>query len=105
MIARIEHLLTGRRGGAVLAAIVLVLALLPLVLPPTSYLLYLFFTFFVFAVFGHGWNLLAGYCGLLSFGNQAFVGVGGFALAILFYYGGVNVWLAWIGGGVVAGLL
>lgn len=105
MIARIEHLLTGRRGGAVLAVVVLMLALLPLVLPPTSYLLYLFFTFFVFAVFGHGWNLLAGYCGLLSFGNQAFVGVGGFALAILFYYGGVNVWLAWIGGGVVAGLL
>ncbi|MYK59361.1 MAG: alpha/beta hydrolase fold domain-containing protein, partial [Rhodospirillaceae bacterium] len=51
-------------------------------------------TLFVFAVFGHAWNLLAGYCGLLSFGNQVYVGIAGFAMAILVYYGGVHVWVA-----------
>jgi branched-chain amino acid transport system permease protein len=43
---------------------------------------------------GQAWNLLAGYCGLLSVGNQLYVGIGGFALALLNYYGGLSVWTA-----------
>jgi ABC-type branched-subunit amino acid transport system permease subunit/aromatic ring-opening dioxygenase catalytic subunit (LigB family) len=104
MIRTIENALTGWRGGAALLVLVVVLALLPAVLPSSSYILYLLFTFFIFAAMGHGWNLLAGYCGLLSFGNQAFVGIGGFSLAILFYYGGVNVWVALLLSGVVSAL-
>jgi ABC-type branched-subunit amino acid transport system permease subunit/aromatic ring-opening dioxygenase catalytic subunit (LigB family) len=61
------------------------------------------FTVFVFAVMGHAWNLMAGYCGLLSFGNQVYVGLGAFAMAIAFYYGGLPIWLAWLFSGV-AGL-
>ena len=33
-----------------------------------------------------------GYGGLLSFGNQVFVGLGGFALAIAYYYTPLNHW-------------
>ncbi|MEQ8965388.1 MAG: hypothetical protein RID91_06160 [Azospirillaceae bacterium] len=101
MTALIETLFGGWRGAVWLVAIVIVLAGLPLVLSPTSYTLYLLFTLFVFAAFGHGWNLLAGFCGLLSFGTQVYIGLSGFALAIFTYYGGLNVWIAWLIAGLV----
>jgi ABC-type branched-subunit amino acid transport system permease subunit/aromatic ring-opening dioxygenase catalytic subunit (LigB family) len=93
MIARgLNWVLSGWRGGGLLALLVLFLVLLPLALEARSYVLHLLFTVFLFAVFGHAWNLLAGYCGLLSFGNQAFVGLGGFALAIAYYYTPLDHW-------------
>ena len=95
MIARgINFLLSGWSGRALLAALLAIAVAIPWLVGDQSYITYLVFTFFVFAVFGHAWNLLAGYCGLLSFGNQVYVGIGGFTLAITFYYGGINVWLA-----------
>ena len=105
MIARtLNWWLGGARGGALLVLLVAVLVLLPGMVGPRSYVLQLMFTVFVFAVFGHAWNLLAGYGGLLSFGNQVFVGIGGFALAIAYYYSPLNVWSALPLAGV-AGLL
>ncbi len=105
MIGRwIEMLFGGWRGSAWLAGLVLVLLLVPALVAADSYLLYLLFTWFLFAVFGHAWNLLAGFCGLLSFGNQVFIGIGGFALAMLFYYGRMNVWLALVLSGAAAAL-
>ena len=95
MIARGLNLaLSGWSGRVLLGALLAVAIAVPWLVGDQSYVTYLVFTFFVFAVFGHAWNLLAGYCGLLSFGNQVYVGIGGFALAIIFYYGGINVWLA-----------
>ena len=85
----------GRQGAIWAAVIVLVLLLLPAALPRTSYTQHLLFSVFVFALLGHGWNLMAGYAGLLSFGQQVFVGIGGFAQALLFYYAQVPIWLAW----------
>lgn len=99
----LDRLLSARIGLPVLAVLILLLLLLPLLLPARSYWLQLLFTAFVFAVMGHAWNLLAGYCGLLSFGNQVYVGLGAFAMAIAFYYGGVPIWWAWLFSGV-AGL-
>ena len=95
MIARgLNFALTGWSGRGLMAALLAVAIAIPWLVGDQSYITYLVFTFFVFAVFGHAWNLLAGYCGLLSFGNQVYVGIGGFTLAIIFYYGGINVWLA-----------
>jgi branched-chain amino acid transport system permease protein len=51
------------------------------------------------------WNLLAGYAGLVSVGQQAYVGVGGY---VLFYLTGVwdmNVYLAMAIAGPFAGLI
>ncbi len=87
-----EGWFSGARGGALLGLLMLVLLLVPVLVDARSYWLHLMFTVFLFAVFGHAWNLLAGYCGLLSFGNQVFVGLGGFALAIVYYYTPLNVW-------------
>jgi branched-chain amino acid transport system permease protein len=40
------------------------------------------------------WNLLAGYGGMVSIGQQAFFGIGGYAMLALGNFGGVNPFLA-----------
>ncbi|MFN3321779.1 MAG: ABC transporter permease subunit, partial [Allorhizobium sp.] len=40
------------------------------------------------------WNLLAGYGGMVSVGQQAFIGAGGYSLFVLSTYGGLNPFLA-----------
>ena len=90
----LDRWLTGWRAQALVGLGVLVLVVLPVAVGPNSYVTQLLLTLFVFAVFGHAWNLLAGYCGLLSFGNQVYVGIAGFTMAILVYYGGIHVWVA-----------
>ncbi|HKZ07494.1 MAG TPA: branched-chain amino acid ABC transporter permease [Methylomirabilota bacterium] len=51
------------------------------------------------------WNLLAGYAGLVSIGQQAYVGVGGYALIVLADDLGVNPFLAVPLAGLVAATL
>jgi branched-chain amino acid transport system permease protein len=51
------------------------------------------------------WNLLAGYGGLLSVGQQAFVGVGGYTLVVLGFHAGMNPFLVIPLAGLVAGLI
>ena len=51
------------------------------------------------------WNLLAGYAGLVTFGQQLFIGVGGYTLAVGCERFGLGVWPAFALGAVVAGLL
>ena len=61
-----------------LAALVLVLAVLPLFAGRS--LLQDFFFLFTMIALAQYWNLLAGYAGLVSVGQQAFVGLGAYAL-------------------------
>ena len=51
------------------------------------------------------WNLLAGYAGLVSVGQQAFVGLGGYALFGLTIFGGLNPIVAVLAAGVIGGLV
>ncbi|MBW1997719.1 MAG: branched-chain amino acid ABC transporter permease [Deltaproteobacteria bacterium] len=51
------------------------------------------------------WNLLVGYSGLLSLGQQAFIGFSGYAVAVLTNYYGVYVWLSVLLGGLLSVLL
>src|SRR6202167_2970669 len=51
------------------------------------------------------WNLLAGYAGLVSVGQQAFVGLGGYALFYLTGALNMNVYLALLLAGPFAGLM
>lgn len=64
----------------------------PAVLGDNSFLLQVLFLGCVYASMGHAWNVLAGYAGLLSFGNQAFVGLGGYGVAVCLFYWDLNVW-------------
>ena len=96
---------SGRRGLLLLALLIAGLLVFPPLAGRNHYLTYVLMTFFIFATFGHAWNLLAGYCGLLSFGNQLYIGIAGFALGMLHYYGQLNAWLGMIAGGIVAALM
>lgn len=92
----------GRRGAAWAAAVLAIALLVPAMTGPQSYLLHLLFSVFVFATLGHAWNLMAGYAGLLTFGQQVFVGIGGFAQAIVFYYSPASIWTSWPVAGIAS---
>jgi branched-chain amino acid transport system permease protein len=51
------------------------------------------------------WNLLAGYAGLISVGQQAFVGLGGYALFAAVIYLGLDPGLSILVAGIVAGAI
>lgn len=51
------------------------------------------------------WNLLAGYAGLVSVGQQAFVGLGGYMLFALTIFGGLHPLVAILGVGVLGALI
>ena len=48
------------------------------------------------------WNLMAGYAGLVSVGQQAYVGFGGYMLFALTVFGGLNPIVAIVAGGLLA---
>ncbi|WP_324103675.1 branched-chain amino acid ABC transporter permease [Noviherbaspirillum sp.] len=50
------------------------------------------------------WNLLAGYGGLVSIGQQAYIGIGGYALIVLANFAGINPFAAVLLCGVFAAL-
>lgn len=79
----------------------LVLALVPVLLPGLFYLSVLT-EIFVYAVIAQMWNMSAGYCGIYSFGNAAFIGLGAYATAFL--AGRLNPVLAIFVGGIIAAL-
>ena len=64
----------------------------------------LIFVFYMLALAQY-WNLLAGYAGLISVGQQAFVGLGGYMLFALTVMAGLDPLLAIVLAGVIAGLL
>lgn len=46
-----------------------------------------FFTVFIYGIVAQGWNLVAGYTGQISLGQNAFFGLGAFTTALLWVYG------------------
>lgn len=58
--------------------------------------------YFIFALM---WNLLAGYGGMVSVGQQAYFGIGGYCMVALSNLAGVNPFLAIPVGGLLAGLV
>jgi branched-chain amino acid transport system permease protein len=61
--------------------------------------------FIYFLALAQMWNLLAGYGGMVSFGQQAWIGLGGYTLIVLADDLHVNMFLAVIVGGAVAALV
>ena len=88
--------LLGRRG--MVAALVLVLlASLPLLtaLFDQRYLLSVGTRVVIWAIAATSLNMILGYGGLVSFGHAAFLGIGGYAVAILAAEGVHSGWLQW----------
>ena len=57
--------------------------------------------FYTYLALASLWNLLAGYAGLVSVGQQAYVGFGGYMLFALAIFFGVHPLLAILGAGVL----
>jgi branched-chain amino acid transport system permease protein len=85
----IEHATRSSRiGSAVLAGLAIALAFAPLW--GTRENLRLLAEIYSYVVLASLWNLLAGYAGLVSVGQQAFVGIGGYVLFALTMLAGVH---------------
>jgi branched-chain amino acid transport system permease protein len=89
-------------GHITVAAAIVLLAILPVTNAPRAWILYILL-FFVYLAMSNMWNLVAGYSGMISLAQPAFIGLGGYALAIGTW---VNVpwWAGLIGGALVAGI-
>jgi branched-chain amino acid transport system permease protein len=95
------------RGGAAVrwaaaAAAVAIAAAVGFVLP--SYPLVVLTEILILAIFALGFNLLFGSAGLLSFGQGAYFGVGGYAAALALVHGPPSIALA-LGAGVLSAAL
>jgi branched-chain amino acid transport system permease protein len=83
-----------------IVTLVLGLALLA-ALPPVAlamdepFYIDLFRRVMIFAIAALSLNLILGYGGMVSFGHAAYLGIGGYAVGILAYYGIDNGWLQW----------
>jgi branched-chain amino acid transport system permease protein len=83
-------------------AVLVVLALFPVIGIPLRWLNYLF-TFFIYLALANMWNLLAGYTGLICLCPHAFVGLAGYTMAIGTWVG-VPFQVGLIAGAAVAAL-
>ncbi len=84
------------------AVVIIVLAALPLIGAPESWMLYVFL-FLVYLAMANMWNLLAGYAGLISLCQPAFLGLAGYTMTVGTWVG-VPWWLGLVGGALVAAL-
>lgn len=89
MSLRVTFTTTGNRiGQAAIAAVVVLLALAPFWGGRDD--LRLLAEIYAYVALASLWNLLAGYAGLVSVGQQAYVGLGAYALFGLAIFGGVS---------------
>jgi len=89
-----------------LSIIILVLASL-VILPhlASRYVVNVLLLVCVYAALASMWNLLAGYSGMVSLGQQMFIGLGGYTLAVLSLYYKVPIYLSALLGGIVSVVL
>jgi branched-chain amino acid transport system permease protein len=86
-----------RARTALLAAGALLLAAVPPLAALTGepYYVELLRRVMIFAIAAASLNLILGYGGLVSFGHAAYLGVGGYSVGILAFYGVHSGWLQW----------
>jgi branched-chain amino acid transport system permease protein len=97
---QVEHATRASRiGSAVLVAVVLVLAAAPAFAGRDD--LRLLSEIFAYIALASLWNLLAGYAGLVSVGQQAYVGLGGYVLFASTILAGVHPFIAVALAGIV----
>jgi branched-chain amino acid transport system permease protein len=87
--------------AAIIAALVLVLISAPVWGGSGARALLIVFSYN--AALAVMWNLLAGYAGLVTFGQQVFIGLGGYTLAVGCERFGLGVWPAFLVAAVIAG--
>ena len=81
-----------RRQLIAIGVFALVYLLLGMAIPSSYYQLMMTLVL-IWAAMGLSWNVLSGYSGLISFGQAAFFGLGGYTMTIAFVKFGVTPWL------------
>lgn len=89
-------------GPVLIILSVISVALFPFIGVPQSWRLYAF-NFFIFLAIANMWNLLAGYSGLISLCQPAFLGLAAYAMTIGTWVG-IPWWVGIIGGVIVASI-
>ncbi|MDE2364245.1 MAG: branched-chain amino acid ABC transporter permease [Hyphomicrobiales bacterium] len=79
-----------RRGAIALALLAAALLAAPFLVD--RYILSIILLALLGAYLGQAWNILMGFCGLLSLGHAAYLGVGAYASAVLFVNYGIGPW-------------
>ncbi|NTV89826.1 MAG: branched-chain amino acid ABC transporter permease [Clostridiales bacterium] len=59
----------------------------------------------LYCALGSMWNLMAGYTGMTSLGQQSFIGIAGYSLAVLTATYGLSYWVGILVGGVLSAIL
>jgi branched-chain amino acid transport system permease protein len=90
-------------GSAVLAIIAAGLFLLPYLVVPSQ--VFRMIDLCIFVVIGAMWNLLAGYAGMVSVGQQAYIGIGAYGLVYLADQTGLDAFVAVPVAAVAAGIV
>ncbi|WP_158818458.1 branched-chain amino acid ABC transporter permease [Methylocapsa sp. S129] len=98
--------MAGASRFAAAVAIVVVIAGLTL-LPQFSgeYGVQIGFRLLIYIVLGEAWNLLAGYCGLVSLGTSSFIGIGAYVLVGVLNAADVPISITLVGSGLVAAIV
>ena len=60
---------------------------------------------FIYCSMASMWNLMSGYTGMTSLGQQAFVGVAGYSMAVVTATYGLSYWLGFLVGGAIGAAL
>ncbi|WP_258360998.1 branched-chain amino acid ABC transporter permease [Moorella sulfitireducens] len=68
----------------------------------SNYTVSIFLLIFMYLALAQMWNLLAGYAGLVSLGQQMFIGLGGYTLAVLTELYRAPLWSSILIGGVIS---
>lgn len=101
-----NSLLTSNRSKIqnvkVLVLIIILALFLTLPLWSNEYIISVFVLIFLYMALGQMWNLLAGYTGLVSLGQQSFIGLGGYSLAVMTVLYGFPIPVGIIAGGLVS---
>lgn len=90
-------------GRVALGFLVCLYAIIPLF--QSDYLNYMGMRIAIMAVFALSFNILLGYTGLLSFGQAAFYGVGGYATGLILIHWTPDLLLAVVSGAVISGIV
>jgi branched-chain amino acid transport system permease protein len=90
-------------GITTVAALIVVLCLLPVV-KVSDYYQNLAVLTFLLAIGATGWNMIGGYAGYISLGSSVFIGLGAYTTGILAAKHGVSPWVGCWAGGLVAAL-
>jgi branched-chain amino acid transport system permease protein len=89
-----------KRLYLLLAAVFVILMLLPLFLD--NYALGIFVMIFFWAYVGQSWNVLTGYTGHISLGHALYIGIGAYATTFLAQTFGLTPWIGMFLGGFIA---